>query len=166
MPILPLAMRRLLPLIAFLALALSAASVAAHAASGDGTVVVKNGDGAVSLKVKGAVIGHFASGSMDISDPDLTDGPGCTVTGADATRFISDTKTRYSGGDVHFRCVGGRFVIRFSRMRDLSLGAVGRGSVTLNGAGRSDGSFSIDGSAPTSLPDDPTTFFFGNVIGG
>jgi hypothetical protein len=158
-------MRRFLTLTAFLALALPGVGIAARTATGDGTVVIKNGDGNVFLKVRGAAIGHFASGVMEVNDPDLTDGQGCSVVGAEVIRFINENKVRYSGSDVRFRCVGGRYTIRFARVRELSLGAVGRGMVTVDGAGGDDGTYSVDGSDPHSLPDTPTLLPFGNIGG-
>jgi hypothetical protein len=146
---------------AVFALALPAASPGARGGAGDGQLLIKHGDGFVALRVKGAVIGHFASGVMDVNDPDPTDGDGCDVVGSDATRFVNDTKTRYMGKTIAFRCVGGLYVIRFMRVRDLSLAAVGHGTVIVSGAGGDDGTVSVDGSDPRSLPEFPTPYTFG-----
>jgi hypothetical protein len=140
-----------LALICFVAtLALAGSAVAA--APSDGTLTVKNGIGRIVITGKGAIIGHFDTGYVQVKDPDPNDGTGAIVDGADATRFINEKTTRYSGTDVRFRMIGGTFAITIVATNiDLSL--VGKGTVVIVGRGTDDdGSYSLNGASATQLP--------------
>ena len=140
-----------LALICFVAtLALAGSAVAA--APPDGTLTVKNGIGRIVIAGKGAIIGHFDTGSVQIRDPDPSDGTGPIVNGADATRFINEHTTRYSGTDVRFRMIGGTFSITIVATNiDISL--VGKGSVSVVGRGTDDdGSYSLNGGPAQPIP--------------
>ena len=63
-------MRRLTPLLlAALALAAPFAALAAErTAPGDGSLVVSNADGTLTVQVKGVIFGHFDRGKMTVLD--------------------------------------------------------------------------------------------------
>jgi len=160
-------MRRVLILLAILALALPASALAATPAAlndADGTLAIKNGTATqIVIRGTGAIVGHFDYGRMWFSDPNLEDGTGPLVKGADDVTYISDTKTYFEGFDVKFRSIGGRYRIVLRDVSGLSLSAVGSGRVWLGGLGGGpDGSFSLDGAPFHSLPDKYTgPFSFG-----
>jgi hypothetical protein len=140
-----------LALICFVAtLALAGSAVAA--APPDGTLTVRNGIGRIVIMGRGAIIGHFDTGSVQIKDPDPNDGTGPIVNGAEVTRVINEKTTRYSGTDVRFRMIGGTFTITIVASNiDLSL--VGKGSVVIVGRGTDDdGSYSLNGAPAQPLP--------------
>jgi hypothetical protein len=140
-----------LALICFVAsLALAGAAVAA--APPDGTLTVKNGIGRIMITGKGAIIGHFDTGFVQIKDPDPNDGTGAIVNGADATRFINEKTTRYSGTDVRFRMIGGTFAITIVAA-NIDLSVVGKGMVSIVGRGTADdGTYSANGGAAQEVP--------------
>jgi hypothetical protein len=151
-------MRRLVLLIVLVALAAPAAALALPRAVGDGTLVVRNGTGgdaktpALVLIVRGAVIGQIDHGRLVIENS--SDGGVATVTGADSSRVISDTKTSWSGSDLRFRTVGGSFVIRIYGA-GIDLNAVGQGFARLVGSPFvADGTYSLNDGPFRSLPDD------------
>ena len=143
-------MKRLALICLLATLALAGSAVAA--APPDGTLIVKNGIGRIVIMGKGAIIGHFDTGFVQIRDPDPTDGTGPIVNGADATRFINEKTTRYSGTDVRFRMIGGTFsIVIVATNIDLSL--VGKGNVAIVGRGTDDdGSYSLNGASAQPLP--------------
>jgi hypothetical protein len=153
-------MRRLVVSLALLALALPAAALALPRVVGDGTLVVQNGSGgdtrtpAVMLIVTGgAVIGQIDRGRIVIEDPTANDGSPATVTGADSSRAISDTKTLWTGTDLRFRAVGGSFVIRIYGV-GINVNVVGQGFARLVGSPLgADGRYSLNDGAFHSLPD-------------
>src|SRR5262245_52907784 len=116
-------------------------------ATDDGTLSVRNADGTVWIKLKGAVVGRFDSGVMRVFDPADGDTLDPKVWGAERTRQLTDTWTQYSGDDVRFRIVG-RFRIRVNAT-GISLSAVGQGKVGLAG---DSGTYSFNGNAPKPMP--------------
>ncbi|MHB8641479.1 MAG: hypothetical protein ACYDA3_01120 [Gaiellaceae bacterium] len=143
-------MKRLALICLFATLALAGSAVAA--APPDGTLTVKNGIGRIVINGKGAIIGHFDSGFVQIRDPDPNDGTGPIVNGADTTRFINEKTTRYSGTDVRFRMIGGTFSITIVAT-NIDLSVVGKGNVWIVGRGTSDdGSYSANGGAAQEIP--------------
>jgi hypothetical protein len=153
-------MRRLVLLIALLALALPAAALGLPRVAGDGTLVVRNGSGGdaktptvMLIVTGGAVIGQVDRGRIVIEDPNPTDGASAIVTGADSSKVMSDTKTSWTGNDLRFRTVGGSFVIRVYGV-GIDLNAVGQGFVRLVGSPYiPDGRYSLNDGAFHSLPD-------------
>jgi hypothetical protein len=144
--------KRLALICLFATLALAGSAFAARSGGPDGTLTVKNGIGRIVITGKGAIIGHFDSGFVQIKDPDPTDGTGPIVNGADATRFINEKTTRYSGTDVRFRMIGGTFSITIVATNiDLSL--VGKGTVAIVGRGTdNDGTYSLNGAPAQDIP--------------
>src|SRR4051812_27796635 len=91
------------------ALVVPALSLGAPGKPTDGTVVVRNASGTISIVANGGVIGRFDSGRIVLEDPKSGDGTGPIVYGAEAIRDLTDTKTMYIGTDVRFRLIGGFF---------------------------------------------------------
>src|SRR5438034_497111 len=139
-------MRRLLTFAMLAALALPAASAARNQGAADGTVSVRDGRGTITISARGGVIGSFARGSVTISDPIDGDGTGPIVSGDDFPPIErNDTTTTWRGTKVRFRIIGGTFRI-VVRGRGINLSLVGKGNVTLDGAGTGDdGSYSVNG---------------------
>ena len=159
-------MRRLLLLPALLALALPAIAVARDGAAGDGTLIVKNGSGKIVIQAKGGVIGRFDEGSIVVRDPNPDDELEEVVTGAEDTRRVDDFVTVYSGKNIRFRFIGGRFKITLKKdTTGIDLSATGKGTVVLQGAGTfDDGTYSLNGEKPKPLPLallQPTEFILG-----
>lgn len=157
-------MRRLVVLSAsLLALAAPAAAWAFHTSPGDGTLVVKNANGAakvpvVQLDVTGAVIGHIDSGTIWIAPSADAD-----VTGWDTRKNsprVDDAQgwTALPGGTgMKFRAVGANGPEHFTIViygTGVDVVAVGHGTVTLTGLPDSggDGWFSLNGGDLKSLP--------------
>jgi hypothetical protein len=159
--------RRLLVLACLLALLVPAAS-AGNRQRADGTLSIRDGRGSVVVHARGAVIGQLTrlerNGKLVIEDPVEGDGSDPRVVGADWARERPDGKLVYGGKAIRFRLIGGRFVLRVTNAVGLQLSVVGRGRVTLDGAGSledgvtSDGVYSLNGEELQSLPDDATSF--------
>jgi hypothetical protein len=151
-------MRRVLFACALFLLALPAVGLAARAAAGDGTLVVKNGSGVVNIAARGSVIGSCDFCTIVIDDPQPGDGSGPIVSGFEGKRDdLTETKSRWSGSDLRFRLIGG-----FSRTRvrgsGIDLYAVGQGSVTVRGFLTNIGTYAVNGGERKPLPFDPLTF--------
>jgi len=147
-------MRRLLTFGLLVALALPAASAARTYGATDGTLSVQAARGTITISARGGVIGSFARGSVTISDPIDGDGTGPIVTGDDFPPIEkNDTTTTWRGTKVRFRIIGGYFRIVL-RGRGINLSLVGKGNVTVDGAGTGDdGSYSVNGGDYLALPD-------------
>src|SRR2546430_15670630 len=151
-------MRRLLTFAMLAALALPAASAARNQGAADGTVSVRDGRGTITISARGGVIGSFARGSVTINDPIDGDGTGPIVTGDEWSKARDATTTTWGGTKVRFRIIGGSFRI-VVRGRGINLSLVGRGNVSLIGAGTADdGTYSVNGSDYFPLPGFPYLF--------
>jgi len=145
-------MRRLLTFALLVGLVLPAAAFARPDGLNDGTLSVSSGDGKIVITGRGGVIGSFAKGSVTISDPVDGDGTGPIVSGDEWTRDRSDTTTTWGGKAVRFRIIGGFFKI-VAKGRGINLSFVGKGNVTITGAGTlDDGSYSVNGGDYTAIP--------------
>jgi hypothetical protein len=89
-----------------------------------------------------------------VRDPNPDDELEAIVTGADSKRLVNDFITVYSGKNIRFRFIGGRFKITLWRSTTgIDLSATGKGIVTLQGAGTlDDGTYSFNGEKPKALP--------------
>ena len=151
---------------ALLVLVVAAPAVAAVVPrdSDDGTLSVKHARGTVVFNpIRGVVIGRFDRGKIFIKDPYPDDGDGPAVWGCSHRRDLSDQTPSpddlllvCSGTDVRFRLVGGVYRMKVVGV-GISLSAVGRGVVTLDGrgdgTGTPDGVYSINDQPYRSLPD-------------
>jgi hypothetical protein len=144
--------RRVLVIFALLALVLPAAATAAgvRASDDDGTLTIKDGNGYVQIVAKGGVIGRFTSGVLLVRDPNPDDTYEEVVTGtAVRSHDIDDHLTRYTGKNLRFRYIGGRFKVTIQKGLDIDLSAVGQGKVTIKGAGTTDdGTYTLNDQAP------------------
>lgn len=141
-----------------LALALPAVSGARSHGPNDGTLSIKDARGTYMISARGGVIGSFAQGRVTIVDPIEGDGTGPVVTGDDWSKTRDFTTTTWGGSKVRFRLIGGSFKVRVQG-RGISLSLVGKGTVTLNGAGSGDdGMYSANGEPYTAIPDFPFSF--------
>lgn len=148
-------MRRLLTFaVLAAALALPVGSAARSRGPTDGTLSVKDARGWVTIQGRGGVIGGFAQGRVTISDPIDGDGTGPIVTGDDFPPIErSETTTTWRGNKVRFRIIGGTFKI-VVRGRGINLSFVGKGHVTLTGAGTDDdGTYAVNGGDYIAIPD-------------
>ena len=154
-------MRRILVFLALVA-ALTVPVGLAAAGPSDGTLSVKRGRGAMTLKLKGTVIGRVRTGRVQIRDfrpfdpydPQLT---GCRVRHPHVGVYVC------KGRSIGFRVDERRYNVGV-RGSGISISAAGRGSVVVDGAGDlgvNDGTMSIDDAPYESLPDVATTFFLG-----
>ena len=151
-------MRRLLTFAMLAALALPAVSAARIQGATDGTLSVRDARGTITISGRGGVIGSFARGSVTINDPVDGDGTGPVVTGDDWSKDRNDTTTTWGGTKVRFRIIGGSFRI-VVKGRGVNLSLVGKGNVTLAGAGTGDdGSYSVNGGDYLALPGFPFVF--------
>jgi hypothetical protein len=164
MAILMQAMRRALLLALVVALALPVAAWAAGRLPGDGTLVVDNGNGVVSIRARGGILGRFVTGNVVITDLDLTDGKVPFVYGAETIQPLGSGRTRYSGDDIRFRMIGGLFRVQINAI-GIDVSAVGRGTVTLDATGFTDfpGRYSFNGGPLQPLPGHPVTFALGQA---
>jgi hypothetical protein len=156
-------MRRLLAIATVVAIFTVPLALAADTPS-DGTLSVKRGRGSVVLKLKGTVIGRVARNGrvqvrdfrpFDSNDPQLTCRP--------HARRIGAGTWLCKGRNIGFRIDKGRFNVNV-RGIGISISAVGRGNVTVDGAGETgvnDGTMSIDSAPYESLPDFAATFYLG-----
>jgi hypothetical protein len=151
-------MRRALIIVCVtLGLAVPAVAVAGDA-SEDGTLSVRYGRGLAQLSLKhGAVIGRLGKGWVKVDDRVETDTTRIDFWGCERTRDIDENTTVCSGTDLRFRVLGDSYRTVVSG-RGIFLSAVGRGQVTLDGAGNPDsgiyrdGVFSFNGDPYESLP--------------
>jgi hypothetical protein len=154
-------------LVALLVSASLVAAVAATAARApgaeDGTLTVRDGRGTIAIKFKGSIIGRLTKGTVTITEPaDQT--ATIIVRGAERTRYPSDTTTVYTGNNIRFRIADDKRVAIKLQGKGLNFSAVGRGDGWVDGLGDPsggiffDGSYSLNGGAYQSLPDERTRF--------
>jgi hypothetical protein len=158
-------MRRFLPILLVLALALPAAAWALKALPGDGSLVVDNARGVVIVRAKGGIIGRFDSGRLIVEDPIEGDGSGPIVYGADRIRELGPKSTLYIGEDVRFRLIGGLYRVQIQAI-GVDVSAVGRGTVVLDGSGFTEqpGRFSINGGSFQPMPNAATRYTLGQGL--
>lgn len=145
-------MRNLTFICAFVAFALPGAALAHAGAPGDGTLLVKDGIGKVSITAKGGVIGHLGKGVLTVRDPNPNDSISEVVNGADGSRDINEFVTKYWGTDLRFRYIGGKFTVTITGV-NIDFSAIGKGTVQLVGEGTADdGTYSVNGLAPQPFP--------------
>jgi hypothetical protein len=144
--------RNLALICTFSALALPGAASAYTRAPGDGTMLIKDGIGKVTVTARGGIIGHFGEGVLTVRDPNPDDNISEVVTGAESTHVVNDFVTKYTGKDVRFRYIGGKFTITIVGT-DIDLSVIGKGTVALVGKGTADdGTYSVNGALPQPLP--------------
>jgi hypothetical protein len=159
----------LLPCVAIAAIAVGAS---VGAAAPTGTLSVEQGKGTVTIEIRGSVLGRLDKGTVRITDLSPRDRFVPVVAGRRLTvRRTAPRTLLYKGQALRFRMLGGssRLVVKGNGM---SVSAVGRGHVTLDGDRRFPedvaGYYSLDGtdcaldvSLCTPLPDFPERHVIG-----
>ena len=98
-----------------------------------GELSVERGKGAVILEIRGSVLGRLGAGSLRVTDTSPRDPFEELVTGRKVVEErIGPRTVLYRGFGLRFRMVGGSYRIG-ARGSGISLSAVGRGFVTLDG---------------------------------
>jgi hypothetical protein len=129
---------------------------------GNGTISIREARGVVNLYARGSMTGRL-NGRVTITDPKPYDSKRAIVYGATKTIYRNEKTTVFQGRNLRFRAIGSLFQIR-AEGKAIFVSALGRGRVTLDGAGDPsanifyDGVFSLNEEEYRSLPDDPTTF--------
>jgi hypothetical protein len=159
--ILGAAMRRFIPILLVLLLALPATAWAMRSLPGDGTLVVDNGRGQATIRARGGIIGRFDSGRLIVEEV-ASGGNGPVVYGAERIRDLGLHRTLYVGEDVRFRMIGGLYRVTIQAV-GMDVSAAGRGTAVLDATGFTDlpGRFSINGGPFQPLPGRPTTYQLG-----
>jgi hypothetical protein len=154
-------MRRFSLILFVLLLALPATAWAIHAGPGDGTLVVDNGRGQVTVRARGGITGRFDSGRLIVEETASGANPPI-VYGVERMRDLGLHRTLYVGEDVRFRMIGGLYRVTIQAV-GMDVSAVGRGTVVLDATGFTDlpGRFSINGAPFQALPGKPTTYQLG-----
>jgi hypothetical protein len=151
-------MRRLV-LFTVLACALALPVAGLAAASDDGTLSVRYGNGLVKLNFTGSTVGRLGQGTIRATDPLLDDGTGVVFWGCNSKKTDVDSGTTVCTGDnIRFRAIGGKYRLSV-RGSGMFLSVVGRGDVWLDGRGDDpdvprDGSYSLNDGPYKSLPDE------------
>jgi hypothetical protein len=146
-------------LVAVVALTGTAVATAVRGPSEDATLSIRDGKVHMQLRMRGAVIGRLARGTLTVTDP-VSDTATVVVRGAERQRDVDARTTTYRGSDIRFRIVDEeRFVVRLNA-RGIDLSAVGRGEGWLDGWGDPlagiyfDGVYSLNGAPYRSIPDE------------
>jgi hypothetical protein len=144
-------MRLKLLLCTLFALALPVFAGASTRATGDGTLTVTNADGFVRIQARGGVIGRCDSCSFVLQDLSEADLIVPVVSGAEQ-RVDTDNdgvSEVYSGTNIRFRQVGGAFLLRITKGKDVDLSAVGKGFVRIRGTA---GTYSVNDGPDEKVP--------------
>jgi len=164
-------MQRLFVTLITALLAVPAGALAATAAPGDGTLVVKKASGKITINGRGIIFGRFDTGTLTIVDYNRDDAVDPQVNGYDTKIPLGkDNKWQYKGDNVRFRFFGGRYKLVFTGASGVDISAVGSGKATLTGAGPSFigdyGTFSADGAKFQPLTLASITATFGTAPSG
>lgn len=142
-------MRNLLLVLCALAAFVVLSPLAGAAEPNAGTLSVERGKGVVTVDLRGSLLGRLGSGTLRVTDLTPNDRYTAMVAGRKMTQErIGPRTVVYRGLGLRFRMLGGgyRVVVRGS---GISLSAVGRGTVTLDGEPRFPGDdvgvYSFDG---------------------
>jgi hypothetical protein len=157
--------------VAAVALAGSGSAVAAQPETG--SLSVERGRGSLVLEIRGSVLGRLGSGTLRVTDLTPRDRFTPAVTGRKLTTVRVGPRTvLHRGQGLRFRMLGGAYRV-VARGTGISVSAVGRGIVVLDGDGLVDddpGVYSLDegvdcGMTPelcTPLPSEPQRFVLGS----
>ena len=91
-------------------------------APGDGSLVVSNADGVLTVEVKGVIFGHFDRGKMTVLDWKADDKSALpTVSGAKMDVKGAKANVVYTGTDVRFLFPSGKYKLKFDGRRHRPL---------------------------------------------
>lgn len=140
---------RSLTILASIVIAGAVAVSASAAGPSAGELSIEGGKGLVVLELRGSTLGRLASGTLRVTDLTPRDRFEPLVTGRRlAQERLGPNTILYRGQGLRFRALGGgyRMVVRGN---GISISAVGRGTVTLQGdrrvPGEDAGVYSLDG---------------------
>jgi hypothetical protein len=157
-------MRRLVLILLAVGLAAPAVALAVKNLPGDGSLAVENARGVIVLNVRGGIIGRMDSGTLEITDPIVGDGPPYRVRGYQQKFQLGPRHWQYQGdGDIRFRLIGGLYRVTVAG-QGIDLSIVGKGTVVLDGSGftgEQPGRFSINGGAYQPMPDGAKRYALG-----
>ncbi len=158
-------MRRLCLLLLLFLLAFPTLALAGRSRPNDGSLLLKNANGTVTLQGTGLIFGQFDRGSLTVIayEPDKHSAP--TVSGARMKPLTAaDLHVVYVGSDVRFLFPGGKYVLKFEGV-GIDISAVGKGTVQVTGKGTlDDGSLSVNGAKAQGLTPFPSTANYGNLV--
>jgi hypothetical protein len=142
-------MRALILFVCAIASAIALAASAYAAEPDNGELSLERGRGTVQLEIRGVVLGRLTSGTLRVTDLTPRDRFTPAVVGRKLTSDRLGPRTvLYRGQGLRFRMLGGRYRIVI-RGAGMSVSAVGRGTVSLDGDPRTIaddvGVFSLDG---------------------
>ncbi len=143
---------KLLAVLVGISLVLPAAAPAGKGA--DGTLSIQRGRGQLTLKFKGTAVGRAASGKVRIKGQTPRDSQVPTFRHCKVLKRVNRTTMLCTGKKISFRALDGRYTIMVQGS-GIFLSAVGRGTVTVDGAGedgRPDGVMSMDNGPYEPLP--------------
>ena len=140
-----MSMRKLILILLATVLILPAAALAGRESPGDGSLVVSNADGKLTVQGKGLIFGHLDHGTITVVA--YTPGDNTALPSVSGAKMrVTAKNVVYSGNDVRFLFPGGRYNLIVDGT-GISISAVGSGRFTAFGDGTSDdGSFTVDGS--------------------
>jgi hypothetical protein len=149
----------LLTVAAVSTLAATAVATAARPTVEDGTLSVRDGRGTIVLRMRGGVIGRFARGKLTVTEPE--GGASTVIVRGEEDSFERNERTTvYTGNNIRYRIASERRIVVKLEATKINFSAVGRGEVFLDGRGNPengvffDGSYSLNGDAYRSLPDE------------
>ena len=144
-------MRRIVLLLLTLALAVPAIAAAARSAPGDGSLVVSNADGVLTVEVKGVIFGHFDRGKMTVLDW-KADAVNALPSVSSSKMDVKGAKANvvYTGNDVRFLFPSGKLKLRFEGS-GIDLSVVGSGRLTATKGSLDEGTMSVNGARATAL---------------
>jgi hypothetical protein len=167
-------MRRVLTLGLLAALAVPAVAAATALAPGDGTLYVNNADGRVHFLrgFSGVVLGRITFGTLEVFNPSGECDEVADLVWDDDERTERPLRGSRDGIKCVFRATDRTTPMRFRLLEEseeirisgqgIWVSAVGQGRVHLQGSDRlRDGTFSISGDRPRSMPDRGATYSIG-----
>jgi hypothetical protein len=144
-------MRKLCLILLASLLLLPAAASAERVAAGDGSLVVKNASGRLTLSGHGLIFGHIDRGTVTIIGEYRPDSHSALSSVSGAKLRLVAGNVVYSGTDMRFFFPGGRYTLVLEGV-GIDLSAVGNGkfsAVSKNLA--DDGTYAVDGDPPQSI---------------
>ena len=139
-----------LVLLAFL-LCVPAAAFAERSAPGDGSLVVSDANGRLTVSGRGLIYGHLDRGTITVVGDYKPDNNTALSSVSGAKMKVSGGNVVYTGTDVRFLFPGGRYTLIVDGT-GIDISAVGSGRLIAIGRGLpDDGTFAVDGGAPQSI---------------
>jgi hypothetical protein len=134
-------MRKLILILLASVLILPAAALAWKDSSGDGTLVVSNADGRLTLQGRGLIFGHFDHGTLTIVGDYKPDDINALSSVSGAKMKVAGKNVVYTGNDVRFFFPGGQYSLIVDGT-GIDISAVGNGKFS---GIADDGTFAVDG---------------------